>query len=286
MPGSRKIRSRAFQEGELEEARRNAQATRQQLITAIESHPKHKSGDKAWGQYHNAVSQATAPGDIIVMMPPPPKGMFGFGSTRPERQQVEQLHSDLQSIARTMGMMQEVKHGEDRSIMDAEEAAAKKQKDLAQAQANEDYENEIVEGPDGVMMTRAQRTALYHENRRKENAARQQKQREEMAKQADEALIDRMLKRMGMSHEQFEKMTLKEQSMLRDAQLSQDETNADQRQAMHSVGSRHIKGGRTKRSRKKRTKSRHRKSTKKNTKSRRKTRRGKKHQKKRTKRRR
>ena len=144
MPGSRKNRSRAFQAGELEEARRNAQATRQQLITAIESHPKHKSGDKAWGQYHNAVSQATEPGEIIVMMPPPPKGMFGLGSTKPERQQVERLHSELQNIARTMGMMQEVKHGEDRSIMDAEEAAAKKQKDLAQAQANEDYENEIV----------------------------------------------------------------------------------------------------------------------------------------------
>ena len=284
MPGSRKNRSRAFQAGELEEARRNAQAIRQQLISAIESHPKHKSGDKAWDRYHSAVSQATEPAEIIVMMPPPPKGMFGLGSTKPERQQVEQLHSELQAIARTMGMMQEAKHVEDRARIMNEEAAAKMQKDMAQAQANEDYDNEIVEGPDGVMMTRAQLTANYQEERRKANAKRQQKQREEMAKQADDALIERMLERTGMSYGQFERMTSDQQSMAKEEQLRVDDELETQKQGMSSVGSRHINGG--KRTRRKRRRSRSKKGkSKKNKKSKRKTRRGKKHQKKRTKRR-
>ncbi|MHA2082342.1 MAG: hypothetical protein ACXABD_01175 [Candidatus Thorarchaeota archaeon] len=284
MPSSRKIRSRGFQAGELEEARRNAQAIRQQLITAIESHPKYKSGDKAWNRYHNAVSQATEPAEIVVMMPPPPKGMFGLGSTKPERQQVEQLHSELQAIGRTMGMMQEAKHVGDRRIMDAEEAAAKKQKDMEQAQANKDYENEIVEGPDGVMMTRAQLTANYQEERRKANEKRQQRQRELMAKQADDALIERMLERTGMSYEQFEKMTPHEQSMAKEQQLQEDDYAETSKQGMASVGSRRINGG--KRTRRKRSRSRSRKGkSKKNKKSKRKTRRRKKHQKKRTKRR-
>ena len=70
MPRGRSNRSSAaFQAGELDEARRNAEATRQQLISAIERHPKHKSGDKAWTDYHRAVSNAEEPSEIIVLMP-------------------------------------------------------------------------------------------------------------------------------------------------------------------------------------------------------------------------
>ena len=279
MPRGRSNKSStAFQAGELDDARRNAEATRQQLISAIERHPKHRSGDKAWTDYHRAVSNAEAPGEIIVMIPPPAKGFF-MGSTKPERQQVEQLHSDLQTIARRMGIMQEVKYGENRRSAVAATATRRAQDDAVALASHQEYET--TRGSDGLLPEeRREQTRLAQQKERNRRDMEQLKQRNQ---QAEEDLVARILENNLMTYEQFMELPPQEQTKLRTKQINEDETQADQQQGMTG-----LMGGkrRTMRARKMRTKSRRRKSTKKNKKSKRKTRRGKKHQKKRTKRRR
>ena len=260
----------------------DSQRSKRALLSAIESHPKYKSGDSEWSSYHKSVTNATTPGHIQQIPPPPAKGIVGsiLGRSK-EGKAVENADRVLRADANREGIAQ-VKAATAKRARDMAAAAARKSaQDERQIEKNAAYDAEV--GEDGL--TNAQRREKRHKEAQNQ-ALKQQIARQEAARQkAEEALLDRIVARTGITHAEFAGKSPNEQTMLRNAQLAEDEANADQQQAMHSVGSRHIRGGKTKRGRKRRTKPRHKKSTKKKTKSRRKTRRGKKHQKKRTRRR-
>ena len=292
MPRGRSNKSSAaFQAGELDEARRNAEATRQQLISAIERHPKHRNGDKAWTDYHTAVSNAEAPGEMIVLIPPPAKGFF-MGSTKPERQQVEQLHSKLQTVARRLGVMQEVKHGENRRSAVAATAARREREDKDALESHLKYES--TRGPDGLLPE--ERREQTRQQQQEERNRREMERLQQMQERSDEELVMRILENNSMTYEQFMDLSAQEQTKLRSKQINEDEQHLNEQQAMGKGISGYDKGVGGRRTRRKRRRSHNGKVSrrgfryhgmtrkKKGNKTKRITRNRKKHQKKRTKR--
>ena len=260
--------------------------SKQRLLTAIKSHPKFKDNTTAWRSYHDNVSNATTPAQMMQVKGPPAKGMFGLGQTRPERTNVEDAHKAFIADAKAQGMAQHTAASAARKRSEVTRAAVKKAADDKARQDHDQYwHKDKVEGPGGKMMTRTELRDLGYKAAAERRAKDQERRMKKAAEEAEEALIGRITERTGMTYEAFEKMPSKEQRELMEKQHQIDEEDANQRQSMGDIMGSKVQGGtRRKRHKSRRGKTRKGKSRK-HKKSKRKTRRGKKHQKKRTKRR-